>query len=82
MALSKNQNNLLIELDHTILNNSRTLESLKDLSVSHWGIKSFDATFNTLLHKGYIQHYTAHNDNSFLMTIKGSKKAETLSKIN
>ena len=81
MALSKNQNNLLIQLNHSINLASRTLDELKELSVSHWGIRSFDATFNALLHKGFVQHYTAHNDNSFLMTVKGSKKAEKLSVI-
>jgi hypothetical protein len=78
MALSKNQNNLLVKLNQEISRSSKTLDTLKDLSVSHWGIKSFDSTFNALLHKGFVQHYTNHNDNSFLMTVKGSKKADTL----
>ena len=81
MPLSKNQNNLLVMLSYEIANSSKPLHVLKDLSVSHWGIKSFDGTFNALLHKGYIQHYTDHNDNSFLMTIKGQKKAKTLNLI-
>jgi len=79
--MTKPQNNLLIELAHSINHASKTYEALNELSVSHWGIRSFSSTFENLLRKGYVQHYTAHNDNSFLMTVKGSKKAKELSYI-
>lgn len=79
--MTKNQNNLLIELSHCINHSSKKYESLNELSVSHWGIKSFSSTFENLLRKGYVQHFTGHNDNSFLMTVKGSKKARELSYI-
>ena len=61
MALTKNQNNLLIEL--------------------RGSIKSFDATFNSLLHKKFVDYYKANDKNEFCITDKGEKKADKLCKL-
>lgn len=72
------QKNMLKKLNSIILYNSETYDNLKKILMNSGEFKSFDSTFNNLLHRGYIQHYNLDNDNSFLMTIKGSKKAKTI----
>ena len=72
------QKNMLKKLNSIIFYNSKTYDDLKKIIMDSGEFKKFDSTFNNLLHKGYIQHYNVNNDNSFLMTIKGSKKAKTI----
>lgn len=70
------QKRMLVELSKSINHASRNYDELKSLALNSWAFNSFDGTFNFLLHKGYVQPYTLHNDNSFLMTIKGCRKAD------